>query len=149
MPGRTRNVPFEAYIDEANDILVGRGTGLVTTDEILAAYDPLMRATDGLALAKNILSVYDPSCVLTQLDKSSMMRFKAQIDAWRILNPAAPGRTAMVAPTRLHIALANLWRALVEADPQLKREVRVFPDEAEALAWLNGARPLNRGDRRT
>lgn len=127
---------FSAHYDGARDLLVGHGSGSVTAREIFDAFSAVVLATGGAAMHKDVLTIFDADCSLNELDFEGLSHLKAQIDALISRYHAGKAKSAIVAPADMQIRVLNLFKALVEADPDAEREVRVFLNETDALAWL-------------
>lgn len=127
---------FAAHYDGTRDLLVGHGTGSVDATQIIEACSAVVQNTAGAAMHKNVLTIFDEDCSLNKLDFEGLGRLKTRIDSLIERYRAGKAKSAIVAPAGMQITVLNLFRALVESDPAVEREVRVFLTEADAVAWL-------------
>lgn len=129
-------MPFRVRLDEARGFIIAEGSGAVTADEIAEAYESAIHTTRGSIIGQRSLTLFSADTSLDQLDFDSLERLKARVRTWLSTYPGGRVKSALVAPGSLQLTVLNLWRALVEADARINRDVRVFLTEREAVAWL-------------
>lgn len=129
-------MPFRVRLDEARGFIIAEGSGAVTADEIAEAYESAIHTTRGSIIGQRSLTLFSADTSLDQLDFDSLERLKARVRTWLSTYPSGRVKSALVAPGSLQLTVLNLWRALVEADARINRDVRVFLTEREAVAWL-------------
>ena len=122
--------------DAARDIVIGRLSGLITTDEVLNATARVIDATDGLALRRNVLVLVDEDAMLQNIDMAMMTKLKDLVlDALARFPGGRHVKTAIVTQTSIGISVFKMWEVLSDLYP-MGTQTRIFADEGHALAWF-------------
>lgn len=130
-------MPASYWIDKERSIVIGTATGVVTANDLIAAFDKLMTESQGKAATLPMLFKADERAMHHEMDVASLELVKHKLREWR-RSIAFNGRikSAIVSADPIHDPAARLWQAMADADPAMGVEVRVFPTEEAALAWL-------------
>jgi hypothetical protein len=124
-------MPLEFSIDPTRRIILVRGHGTVTAEEVFAYQrdawsDPNLADYDELIDMTGVERVVTPPERVMELADLS-----AQMDP-----SASSPRTAIAAPAPSAFGLARRYSAYRETNPHSTRQVTVFRTLAEALEWL-------------
>ncbi len=130
-------MPVCYHLDKEQDLLIGRGTGVIKANEIVAAFDNIMRETSGATFYKNHIFVIDKAASLHDLNWDGLTRIKESIEAWGKIYPGRKVNTALVVSDLMRGAIAKVWQAFADTHVSLGANVRLFEDEASAIDWLN------------
>lgn len=129
-------MPFRVHFDDRRNFLAAEGSGFVTGEEIASAYEAAIRASEGRVVGKGSLTIVGPDTSLDLLDFEALERLKAHVRSWLADHPTSRAKSALGALDSLQLTVLNLWRALVESDSRINRDIRVFLSERDAVAWL-------------
>ena len=130
-------MPVSYHIDADRGIIFGRASGVVLPSDIIEAFTRLMAEHGAQVATLPQIFKADENASHYAMDRTGLRIIGEQMRVWRAAAPvAAPVKHAVVAADLLHDPVAPLWKAMVDADPGLGIIVRVFADEAAALAWI-------------
>jgi hypothetical protein len=123
-------------LDEARGLLVGRASGAVTVQELVDAFDQMVKETKGAGLFKPHLMLTDAHTSMHNLSFEGFLRVKDNIEGWRRLYPGGATKVAVVASRKMHAAVAKMMQATTEMHPGMGATVELFDSEEAAVAWL-------------
>ncbi len=129
-------MPVRYHLDKERDLVVGQGTGVIKGDEIVVAFDSIIRETNGVAFYKNQIFMVDQAASLNELNWDALTRVKEGIEAWREIYPNRKVNTALVVSDHVRGAIGKIWQAFADTHVSLGVNVRLFEDEASAINWL-------------
>jgi hypothetical protein len=129
-------MPLSYVIDEARGLLVGRASGTVTVQDLIDAFDDMVKETKGVGLFIPHLMLADEHTSMHNLSFDGFLRVKDSIEAWRRLYPGGNAKVAVVASRKMHGAVAKMMQATTEMYPAMGATVELFGAEEAAVAWL-------------
>ena len=130
-------MPVNFRIDRNRGLVVGRATGEVMPDELIAAFDTIAKESKGQAVGMPMLFRADEQASHHAVNIEGLERVRENMRKWRdAIGITKPIRNAIVARDFVHDPVPPLWQALNDADTAMGIVVRVFPTEDAALAWL-------------
>ena len=131
-------MPIEYTIDKERDIVVGRASGLLSPRALIDGFTEIVRSTQGAAVNKDHLFVAAPLTVLHEMDSAGMTAMRERLEALHREYPGHIMRAAIVVSANdPQSSVAKLWQAITDAHPAMATKVKLFRNEADALAWLD------------
>ena len=129
-------MPASYEYETARDIIVGRLSGLIQSQEVLDAVTKVIETTNGLALQKDVLVLIDEHALLQNIDMEMMSKLKDLVlEAMTRYPGGRHVKTAIVTQTSIGISVFKMWEVLSDLHP-MGTQTRIFADEGQALAWF-------------
>src|SRR5579872_4268808 len=130
-------MPLDYRLDPSASLVRARACGTITERQMIETIDGILRETAGQALHWNVLTVLDDGTSLDHFNVEMLERVQAHLRTWQAAYPGSGGKSAFVTRDSANASVLRLWQAVVELNPAIGRQVRVFNTEADALAWLS------------
>lgn len=127
-------MPIEYTIDAEKRLVLARGLGTFTDDDLLGYRRELWDRVE----TRGFNELVDMTAV-EHVEWGSALKVRTLAGEAAAMDSEIPTKFAIVAVSEITIKLAHMYKAFRETHPKNTREVRVFPDAAAALAWLTRA----------
>ena len=125
-------MPIEYRIDPERRIVLATARGVLTADDLFS-YQRSVWSASGLAGFDELVDLGG----VTDVPQLSALRARdLAVVAARMDDPAVATRLAIVAPADFAYGLARMYATHRETQEHGRKQVRVFRDMAEAVAWL-------------
>lgn len=129
-------MPLQHQFDAQADLMRVRAWAIVTERDFVDMLDMFARLPDGKGLHTPVLTTFAGDTSLANIDMAALKRIRSHLEALLKVQPGAPIKSAWVTADSRSGAVVRLWQAMADSDPALGRQIKLFTNETDAVAWL-------------